>query len=68
MSYRYANGNTPQQQAAADHRYRQTQQQLRAWTDEIAAHLGLTRAELVTRLSPELVSELVRRHYTPVST
>lgn len=55
---RYGNGNTPDQQKAADTRYRNKQRIMRTWVDEVAEGLGLTRDELIS--SPAvLVAELL---------
>ena len=54
----YGNGNTPDQQKAADTRYRRKQQALRTWVDDVAEGLGITRDELIK--SPAgLVAELL---------
>lgn len=44
---RYGNGNTPDQQKAADTRYRNKQRIMRTWVDEVAEGLGVTRDELI---------------------
>ena len=55
---RYGNGNTPDQQKAADTRYRDKQRIMRTWVDEVADGIGLTRDELIS--SPAvLVAELL---------
>ena len=55
---RYANGNTRDQQNAANTRYRRKQKIMRTWVDEVAEGLGLTRDELIS--SPAvLVAELL---------
>lgn len=55
---RYGNGNTPDQQKAADTRYRNKQRIMRTWVDEVAEGLGITRDELIG--SPAvLVAELL---------
>lgn len=55
---RYANGNTRDQQNAANTRYRRKQKIMRTWVDEVADGLGLTRDELIS--SPAvLVAELL---------
>lgn len=55
---RYGNGNTPDQQKAADTRYRNKQRIMRTWVDELAEGLGITRDELIS--SPAvLVAELL---------
>lgn len=55
---RYGNGNTPDQQKAADTRYRNKQRIMRTWVDELAEGLGITRDELIG--SPAvLVAELL---------
>ena len=55
---RYGNGNTPEQQKAADTRYRNKQRIMRTWVDELAEGLGITRDELIS--SPAvLVAELL---------
>ncbi|MGV0362444.1 hypothetical protein ACUY2X_10205 [Corynebacterium minutissimum] len=58
INRRYSNGNTRDQQNAANTRYRRKQQRLRSWVDDIAEQLGLTRDELIS--SPAvLVAELL---------
>lgn len=55
---RYGNGNTPDQQKAADNRYRHKQRIMRTWVDDVAEGLGVTRDELIS--SPAaLVAELL---------
>ena len=55
---RYANGNTRDQQNAANTRYRRKQQRVRSWVDDVAEGLGITRDELIG--SPAvLVAELL---------
>lgn len=55
---RYGNGNTPDQQKAADNRYRHKQRIMRSWVDDVAEGLGVTRDELIG--SPAiLVAELL---------
>ena len=55
---RYSNGNTRDQQKAANIRYRRKQQRMRTWVDDVAEGLGITRDELIG--SPAvLVAELL---------
>lgn len=67
-THRYRNGSTPDQQAAADRKYRERQRRLRAWTDDLAESVGLSRDQLLTLGNAELVSKLLQSHDPPPET
>lgn len=64
-THRYGNANTPEQQSAADARYRERQRRLRTWADDLAESVGLTRDQLMTQSSAELVAKLLQSHDPP---
>ncbi|OFT34649.1 hypothetical protein HMPREF3169_05245 [Corynebacterium sp. HMSC08C04] len=59
---RYENRNTPDQQMAANARYREKQRNARNWLDEVATDLGLTRDQLVSSPAGQ-VAQLLRTHF-----
>ncbi|MEJ5927951.1 hypothetical protein WG915_04875 [Corynebacterium sp. H128] len=57
-AYRYTNGNTPEQQRAADQRYREEQRRVRAWIDSFAASAGMDKRRLLA-LTPAIAAAYV---------
>lgn len=59
MNKRYTNGNTPEQQQAADRRYREQQRRVRTWVDDVAREAGITKDQLLATSTATLVSALL---------
>lgn len=59
---RYKCGKIKQTQDRANRRYRDRQQRMRGWVDEVAQELQLDRDQLLTRKNAELVVQLLRNH------
>lgn len=59
MTYRHPNGNTREQQAVADRRYRDRQRRQRAWVDELAEALGVDKDQLTATPAADLVHRIL---------
>lgn len=59
--HRHPNGSTPEQQAAADRRYRERQRVQREWIAAVAEEAGISKESLLTPRNAALIAEVLRR-------
>lgn len=60
---RYDNRNTPDQQMAANARYRDRQKRTRDWLKSVSGLAAIPEESITTPATAELVAAVIREHY-----